>query len=396
MADFPRSPEGRLLASCARVRVDPRQLRAIIREGPRWDRLLEAASHHGMEPMVYDRLAPARDAVPPRVLGRLQRAFERNGLRNLERYARLRVLVASLHAQGIRVAALKGAALAALVYRNPGLRPMIDVDLLVPRESLARAEDVVRALDYRELETPHDRDWYLARHHHARPYGAADGALTVELHHHLLSGEARRWLPIDELWERTVSTRIGPIEVDVLCPTDTVLHVAVHLAHTNRFMSELRAVRDLAECVDRHGAAIDWDALVERAGRYRLTRAVRLALWAAHEIGGAPIPASVLGPRRRPPLDALGHALVRRALQDDEVSPVISPWMIRESLAALTSEEPMPRVVGALARVAARTYGESVREAGPSSPLPRWLYATLVHPVWLVGRALARLVGARQ
>ena len=62
---------------------------------------------------------------------------------NKTRLELLRSVVAQLREAGIPSLMLKGAALSLAFYRDPGLRPMRDVDLLVPKE---RSADAARKL----------------------------------------------------------------------------------------------------------------------------------------------------------------------------------------------------------------------------------------------------------
>lgn len=88
----------------------------------------------------------------------LREAFLINATRNALLYHDLAQAVTTLQQNGIRVTVLKGAHLAALIYPHIGLRPMADMDLLVPKEDLAKADTVLCGLGYttnrsRDIET---------------------------------------------------------------------------------------------------------------------------------------------------------------------------------------------------------------------------------------------------
>ena len=74
--------------------------------------------------------------VPPAVLSSLQQTFLKTAARNTLVYHDLAQVLTTLQSAGIKVAVLKGAHLAALVYPHLGLRPMADIDLLVPAGQL--------------------------------------------------------------------------------------------------------------------------------------------------------------------------------------------------------------------------------------------------------------------
>ncbi|WP_228430847.1 nucleotidyltransferase family protein [Baekduia soli] len=89
-------------------------------------------------------------------------------------------LLLELERHGIAALALKGPLLGEALYGDAGARPSSDVDLLVGRDDLARAVDVVRAHAYRAPEDPPGPDGLPPLHWCLRP--AAGSAPNVELH----------------------------------------------------------------------------------------------------------------------------------------------------------------------------------------------------------------------
>ena len=103
--------------------------------------MLALATLHDVAPLLYERLAndasPAN--VPGDVLQRLREIYLMTGARNALLYRELGPVLQALQHDNIPVIVLKGAHLAALVYRHIALRPMSDIDLLVHRSDLERA-----------------------------------------------------------------------------------------------------------------------------------------------------------------------------------------------------------------------------------------------------------------
>ena len=96
---------------------------------------------HGVAPLLHERLRatgrlPELPAETREILGAARRltAFE-----NLRHYAELRRIAKALNGRGIPLIALKGLHLAELVYVEPSLRPMSDMDILVPRMAVGAA-----------------------------------------------------------------------------------------------------------------------------------------------------------------------------------------------------------------------------------------------------------------
>ncbi|MHC4590784.1 MAG: nucleotidyltransferase family protein, partial [Planctomycetota bacterium] len=81
-----------------------------------------------------------------------------------------------------------------------------------------------------------------------------------------------RLLPDEAIWERAVPVRMGSATVYVPSAENMLLHLAVHSAiHGNGRGLWLHDIKRWAEA---RGDALDWDRLVDAAGRWRLARAV--------------------------------------------------------------------------------------------------------------------------
>lgn len=269
---------------------------------------------------------------PDAIRARLREIYERHKARHADRVAKLAGIGAALGEAGITVVLLKGGALGTVVYRDPALRTMGDVDLLAREDDLVAASRVLRRLGYTADDSWRSEAWYEAHHHHLAPLIAPDGSLVVELHRAIVeAGEGR--VPVDGLWERASLERIGGVPFRVLAPSDLLLHLCLHLARDNMFVGgKLRDLRDMAETIRHSGEAIEWDAVVTRAKAWQVARYVYWALWLARDMAGAAVPAAVLEgladarPGRR--IDAL----LRRLLPEIMLQPEPWPFVLPPSL----------------------------------------------------------------
>jgi hypothetical protein len=210
---------------------------------------------------------------------------------------------------GIDTMVLKGAALIVLHYPEPGLRPMDDVDVLVPYRQARTAIALLRA-----------KGW--------APVARAAELLVPVTHGHGFQDRARRQLDLhwhvmweccaegddDDFWSASIEATIEAVPTRALCPTDQLLHVCVHGARWNEVPS-LRWVADASAVLETHGPDIDWDRLVRQTRARRLVLPVREALGFLSEALGAPVPGSALSALRRSPISALervDHGLKQR------------------------------------------------------------------------------------
>ena len=139
----------RLLLAC--LSEDPQQFEQLSLTGIQavdWQELVTLSQVQGVAPLVYQRLTQQHSSVyvPSAVLEKLREVYLVNLKRNMRLYRDLEQILGRLAERQIPVIPLKGVFLAEKVYGNIGLRPMVDVDLLLPRPELAKALEELEAL----------------------------------------------------------------------------------------------------------------------------------------------------------------------------------------------------------------------------------------------------------
>ena len=140
------SLENRLILACARTAPDVDRIQDLVDRGPDWELVLRKAARWRLAPLVYAnvRQAVPFSLVPEPVTSQLRSLYHRETIRSVARRELLRATLLRLSDADIPVIVLKGAALSALVYPSPALRSMGDIDLLVRRRDLGRADEVLR------------------------------------------------------------------------------------------------------------------------------------------------------------------------------------------------------------------------------------------------------------
>jgi hypothetical protein len=111
------------------------------------DAVHRAASHHGVLPLLADRIA-TWPAIPESVRSRFRDEANRHLAGDLEREVELRRCLTALDRAGIPALVMKGAHLAYRYYSRPDLRPRIDTDLLVPPEVRPDVDRILGEVGY--------------------------------------------------------------------------------------------------------------------------------------------------------------------------------------------------------------------------------------------------------
>lgn len=248
-------------------------------------------------PLVYRNL---KTSIPARFRNELRLIHHEYWADNQKRFRRLQELLSWFEAFGIPTLVLKGMALSVLHYRDMAVRPMSDLDILVPEKS---APEVVGRLQ-REGWTPDlylssaPKNRYFYRHIHAinlthPEYGALD------LHWHVLAEATFRGAD-QSFWSDSVPLMAGTIKTRALNPTDQLMHACVHGFKAN----DLPPIRWVADAVTiLRTNEMDWARLVNLAKYLRVTMPLGAALSFLRDTFQTPIPEDVADELKAAPVD---------------------------------------------------------------------------------------------
>ena len=152
----------------------------LIRSGLDWDKVLDFSSKHRVFPLVFRHLRRFEPGLVPGRILKLFRVLCLASSRKSEMFAKeLARIVKALGKAGIPAVPFKGPLLARLVWGDHRLWVGQDLDILVPRADLRRAEKVLWADGYRtvidaeEERTPHSllrnrgKPWVMLAKHDA-------------------------------------------------------------------------------------------------------------------------------------------------------------------------------------------------------------------------------------
>jgi hypothetical protein len=261
-------------------------------------------------------------------------------VQNLRRDEELGEALARLAEEGIGLVLLKGAALRA-ERRDVAGRFQCDVDVLLRREHLERAEALLLEMGFRLVDSYLDRAGLLDRHFH---FGFERRGAVIELHWDLDASSPAGFL--DRFWARSREVEHGGRSVRVPAAEHQLLFGCLHLSR-HSFFEGLRWLADLKLLLPLAGDAGERFA-AEAAGWP--SRAVYAPLWllASHGVAEAAELARGLdaGPGERAVLRRLLPALLL-----GEPWLGIPGWRAAEALHAwLFSEKPLLSFLAGVSR----------------------------------------------
>jgi hypothetical protein len=183
---------------------------------------------------------------------------------------------------GLEPVVFKGPAVAAR-YPSPGLRPMEDIDLLLPRRDHARALQALSGAGWRVVR-PGGRDRYdTVLAHDEVP------SLFLELHYGL-EGTSQQVTTLDPgvLWARRRPLDIAGTRAYGLPLTDELVVLAAHAGKPHHGFVRLAWIADLAMLVNdatARGAPVDWVGVRAVAEDACCLTVVAAALGLARHVG---------------------------------------------------------------------------------------------------------------
>ncbi|HEY4689550.1 MAG TPA: nucleotidyltransferase family protein [Anaerolineae bacterium] len=292
-----------------------------------WDDLTVRAIVLGLGPQLHRQIVDWRIAIPPRAAAKLSATYQAQAQRNAAIFRQLGDVLSTCAERGLRPIALKGVHLAALVYSDPALRPMNDIDLLFTPDELPAAEAMLEALGYSGKHKSPDVGVGVIKHTSTfrrsaaqsatpNPYLSPESDRTIEPHASL--EESWFGLKVDitpGVRERAIEAGLGGHACRVLAREDLLLHVCVHFCfHLIMGAPSMVQLTDLL-AVTRAGQ-INWSIFVERALDRRAAPYALAALTLAHDLLDAPVPADAVHELIEATPGALRRQIARLGLAD--------------------------------------------------------------------------------
>lgn len=298
-----------------------------------WDLLVRQARQAGLLARLHDRFGDQDqvEAIPQAVRWHFEAATTLARKQQIAvrwEVGQIRAALARLEGP---LVVMKGAAY--VIAGLPAARGRLfnDIDILVPRGLLNRAEAALMLAGWHTTGlSSYDERYYRRWMHEIPPMQHLRRATVIDVHHAILPDTARYFPDPEKLLDRIVPVADMP-GVYVLSAEDRILHSAAHLFHDGELPHGLRDLTDLDLLLRHEAAPRFWPRLVARALELQLGRSLFYALRYAQHFLDTPVPAEAWGGLRAvapgAPLLQLMDGLFSRALAPAHAScsDVLSP-----------------------------------------------------------------------
>ncbi len=290
-----------------------------------WKGLTNEALSLGLAPLLYFTLQRTKVDPTQQVKEVLQKSYLSSATHNMLALDNLNRIVDSLDGARVQNILLKGASLVQTVYPDPALRPMFDLDLLIPFSQFSRAVEAVARIGYVQSQPfPYLDDTGLFWSQTALNNGDSL-AKVLELHWHLLDNPyyAQR-IPFAELWSRSTSHKLERSSTRSLAPDDLVIHLCAHnvFHHSGNYQ---RTAVDLGMILDYYKDRFNWERFLENVVAYELTSATKISLKKAREDWYVAVPDRILDELNKYP--TRGRERFFLASQDSEFLKVLRSFV---------------------------------------------------------------------
>ncbi|MBV6396442.1 MAG: hypothetical protein HFACDABA_02040 [Anaerolineales bacterium] len=265
-----------------------------------WEALIAGSRRQGVAPLLYWVFSQSGNLarLPETVRDPLRLSYARTLMQNQLCFRELESLSRAYAQARIPLVLLKGACYALTVYPDAGLRPMADLDVLVPIARLDEAVGLACSLGYRATRPEASPGLNELFSHEVLLQKEFPHPMALEVHFSLVADRTFQYaVSVDWFWEQVEpldSPSAGRFEnLLMLTPTAQVLYAASHamLQHGGH-NAPLRWFFDLDQLVRRYATRLDWELLVSQAGTFEWGSALRAALVQTEAYFETPIPPS--------------------------------------------------------------------------------------------------------
>jgi hypothetical protein len=249
--------------------------------GVRWEPWLSLIIAHRLVPHAVRQLSAAGVHPAPPVLAELHAASRDAAVRGLALVRQRDALVRAFAHARVPMLPIKGPSLALAAYGDAAARPSIDLDLVVARDDVLRAVNVLRMAGYTSrygMSPAQERALQSSFGHFE--YQHDDAPAKVELHWRFAAPRYPWTMPVADVFAR--ATPADGAAAVVADPHDDLLLQVMHGARHQ--WAQLEWLVAFAACLERY--PVDAARLLALAERHHSRRALRVALALVRELLG--------------------------------------------------------------------------------------------------------------
>lgn len=274
--------EFQVLLSACRVFLgteEPTSLEARLVQGLDWDKLLVLANRHGVMPLLYRCIIQnCPQAVPQEWRRRLMLRYMQNAARNIKMTKELFWILDLFEAHGIHAIPFKGPALGMQAYGDITLRSCMDLDILVHKEDVLKAKEVLQREGYRPeiLLNPRQEELFLRSE---CEYTLCNDLrqVRVEVHWKFIPSCFSISFDAEGVWSRVEETILDNRIISALCLDDLLIALCIHGIGHRWGWNQLKLITDIAQLINLN-RDMNWKVILSYANEFHIEGILYLGL----------------------------------------------------------------------------------------------------------------------
>lgn len=292
--------EHKLIFLCARLEIkEPLQQEIkelLLNSSTDWRKIIEISNLHGTLPFLYYNIKKLdlQNIIPQDILAEMKNCYYSNLNRNLMIEKEISFILELTNREGISIIPLKGFSLMQTLYHNPGLRIMVDVDILIKENNFQKIRNILNHLDYQENIEDISKK-HLQKYRYNTVFSktfSSNQFLNIDIHPAIDPPRPYK-INLPCLWQRTQKKTVNSQRVLYLSQEDTLLSIALHLRrHTQRL--SLKFIIDITELLNTNRNKLDWLYIMKSAKDNRIISAVYFSLYITGELLSSSISPEIL------------------------------------------------------------------------------------------------------
>jgi hypothetical protein len=275
-----------------------------------WEGHLDNGSFR-LLPLLYTNLK--RLEVKDPLMGRLKGIYIKAWYKNQRLFFEAGKILNYLHNEGIQTIVLKGIPLAILHYRNYGVRPMNDIDILVPASQALLTADALKNAGW--TPTASESQDVPMQYRHSQQFVSESGT-ELDLHWTLMI-ESTRVVSGSDFWSKAVPIKIHGVPSYALDPTDMLFHVIIHGVKWNP-EPPIRWIADAMTIIQSPDRQIDWLRIISHAKKYMVSLQIKEGFSYLYENFHVPVPKTIMDNINHMPVSYLERFEYRHLISNGE------------------------------------------------------------------------------
>lgn len=272
-----------LILYCARLKLTEKyskSIHALLKERIDWDEIYNISDCQKVLPFLYYTLGKFDfQHVPAYIIKKAENYYYSNLCKNLLAEKEISYLLELTNKEGLDIIPIKGFSLIQTLYRDPGLRIMADIDILIQACDIQRINTIFNRLGYKKSALKINLPGYEIVFLKKTPVGQS---IIIEVHDSIIPPRPFK-LEIPALWKRTEIKEIYGQKLICLSKEDTFLTLALHLRRHARCLT-LKFIVDIAELLNISENKFDWDYVHNTAKNNHIMNSVYVSLYLAKEL----------------------------------------------------------------------------------------------------------------